>query len=92
MCRFIIFEWVVHSFCLSFSTRCITLLDLNPYFYQKVQSEDLIPAEYKRFRQQAEELRRTYMQRLADEEAAKAEEIRRKAAEARKKMAEAQKG
>jgi len=68
-----------------FSTR------LEPFAQKKVQSEDLVPAEYKRFRHHAEELRRTYMQRLADDEAAKAEEIRRKAAEARKKMAEAQK-
>jgi len=53
----------------------------------KVESGDLDAVEYRQFRAHAEQLRSSYLRRVAEEEAARAEEIRRKAAEARKLMA-----
>jgi len=54
----------------------------------QVVTNDLIPAEYKRFRENAQNLKASYLQRKAQEEKDRLEELRRKSAEARKAAAD----
>ena len=48
----------------------------------------MIPADYKQFREHAKELKASFLQRKAQEEKDRLEELRRKSAEARKAAAD----
>ena len=49
----------------------------------KVVKEDLCPIAYAEFREHAKELKKSYLQRMAEEEKLRLEEMRRKSAETR---------